>query len=53
MIEIGFIYPYADEGIVDFSLLPYFVFRRDENECSKTFEFMWLFWGFHVTRYYE
>ena len=52
MFEIGFIYPWADEGILDFSLLPYIVFRRDENEASATVEFMWLFWGFHITRFF-
>ena len=53
MIEIGFIYPYAEEGILDFSLLPCIQLRSDYNEISKTFEFMWLFWGFHITRYFE
>ena len=53
MIEVGFIYPGADPGILDFSVLPYIVLRRDENEMSKTIEFMWLFWGFHITVYHE
>lgn len=52
MIEVGLIYPGADEGILDFALLPQIALRRDENEQSKTLEVMWLFWGFHVTRYY-
>lgn len=52
MIEVGFIYPGADDGILDFALLPQIEFRRDDNEMSKTIELMWLFWGFHITRYY-
>lgn len=52
MIEVGFIYPGSDEGILDFALLPSLLFRKDENEMSKTVEIMWFFWGFHITRYY-
>lgn len=52
MIEVGFIYPGADDGILDFALLPQIEFRLDDNEMSKTIELMWLFWGFHITRYY-
>lgn len=52
MIEVGFIYPGADDGALDFALLPQIEFRRDDNEMSKTIEVMWLFWGFHITRYY-
>lgn len=52
MIEIGFSYPGADEGALVFALLPSIMFERNENEMSKTIEVMWLFWGFHITRYY-
>jgi len=53
MIEVGLLYPWADEGVLIFSLLPSFMFERNEVEQSKTFEFTWLFWGFHITIYYD
>lgn len=51
MIEIGFAYPWAEEGVLVFSLLPSIMLERNENEMSRTFEVMWLFWGFHITIY--
>lgn len=52
MIELGFIYPGADEGRLDFALLPQIMLERDDQEMCKTIEVMWLFWGFHISVYY-
>ena len=51
MIEVSYIG--ASRGRWTFSLFPSIMLDYNEEAGEKTFEFMWLFWGFAITRYYE
>lgn len=48
MIEIYPIYP--SNGNWSFSLLPTILLDNDLDEGVKNAEFIWLFWGFGITR---
>lgn len=55
MIEVGFIFPHreADGLYWSFSVFPNITIDYDESERRKMFEVSWLFWGIHITWFYE
>ena len=52
MIEISFIYPYAVDGCYSFSLFPCIMIDHDSTQNTRSFMFMWLFWGVNIIRYF-
>ena len=49
MLEIYAIYPLSS-GTWSFSLLPTILLDNSVEEGVKNAEFIWLFWGFGITR---